>query len=276
MFRADAVLAEFARFEPAIREAAAAAVAACRRDYDFIRLDAESFAAAPRKSFDYAVMERTELAAVIPTAYRWSDVGSWDAVHGLSEQDADGNVLIGPTEVIGARNSLVRSDEPILTTVIGLDDVVVVTTADAVLVSARDRAEEVKALVERLKARKYPQAVTHRRAYRPWGYYQVTDLGERYQVKRIGVAPGGRLSLQKHFHRSEHWVVVHGTAEVTIGDRVTLVHENESIYVPMGAEHRLSNPGKIPLALIEVQVGSYLGEDDIVRIDDVYRRGNGE
>lgn len=276
MFRADTVLGEFARFEPEIREAAAAAVAASTRDYDFIRLDAAAFAAAPRKSFDYAVMERTERAVVIPTDYQWSDVGSWDAVRGLSEQDAAGNVLIGSTEVIDARNSLVRSDEPILTTVIGLSDVVVVTTPDAVLVAARDRAEEVKPMVERLKAQGHPQAVAHRRAYRPWGYYQVTDLGERYQVKRIGVKPGGRLSLQRHFHRSEHWIVVHGTAEVTVGDNVTLVHENESIYVPVGADHRLANPGKIPLELIEVQVGSYLGEDDIVRIEDVYHRGNGE
>jgi mannose-1-phosphate guanylyltransferase / mannose-6-phosphate isomerase len=273
MFRADAVLEEFSRHEPAIREAAAAAVAASVRDIDFVRLDAAAFASAPRKSFDYAVMERTERAVVIPTDYQWSDVGSWDAVRALCEQDADGNALIGLTEVVETRNSLVRSEEPILTAVLGLDGVVVVTTSDAVLVAARDRAEEVKALVERLKARGRPQAVAHRHAYRPWGYYQVTDIGERYQVKRIGVKPGGRLSLQKHFHRSEHWVVVRGTAEVTIGDKVVLVHENESIYVPMGAEHRLANPGKIPLELIEVQVGSYLGEDDIVRIEDVYRRG---
>jgi len=272
MFRADVVLAELARFEPAIKDSAAAAVAASERDHDFIRLDAASFAAAPRKSFDYAVMERTERAAVVAADYGWSDVGSWDAVRALSAQDEDGNVLVGLAEVRGVRNSLVRSEEPMLTAVIGLENVVVVTTPDAVLVTSRERAEEVKPLVERLKARGQPQAVTHRRAYRPWGYYQVADFGERYQVKRIGVKPGGVLSLQKHFHRSEHWVVVRGTAEVTIGDKVTLVHENASIYVPVGAEHRLSNPGKIPLELIEVQVGSYLGEDDIVRIEDVYRR----
>ena len=160
-----------------------------------------------------------------------------------------------------------------MTTVVGLDDVIVVSTADAVLVSARAKAEQVKTLVEQLKANNHRAAVEHRRIYRPWGYYQDVDLAERYRVKRIVVKPGNKLSLQKHFHRSEHWVVVHGTAEVTLGSDMRSVHENESIYVPIGSEHRLFNPGKIPLELIEVQVGSYLGEDDIVRLDDVYGRG---
>jgi mannose-1-phosphate guanylyltransferase / mannose-6-phosphate isomerase len=174
--------------------------------------------------------------------------------------------------VLDTRNSLVRSDESVLTTVIGLDDVVVVSTADAVLVSARSKAEQVKKLVEQLKAQNHRAAVEHRRIYRPWGYYQDVDIAPRYRVKRIVVKPGSKLSLQKHFHRSEHWVVVKGTAEVTVGEAVRDVHENESIYIPIGDVHRLANPGKIPLELIEVQVGSYLGEDDIVRLDDVYGR----
>jgi mannose-1-phosphate guanylyltransferase/mannose-6-phosphate isomerase len=272
LFRADTMLDEFARLEPAIRQAAKDAVAACTMDLDFIRLDEQSFSSAPRKSVDYAVMERTSVAAVLPTTYEWSDVGSWDAVRAISEQDAEGNVLVGATELLDTRNSLVRSEDSILTTAIGLDGVIIVTTPDAVLVAARDRAEQVKTLVENLKANNRPEAVTHRRVYRPWGYYQSADMGSRYQVKRIGVNPGARLSLQKHFHRSEHWVVVRGTAEVTVDDKVQLVHENESIYVPIGAVHRLANPGKIPLELIEVQVGSYLGEDDIVRLEDVYQR----
>lgn len=272
LFRADTMLREFDRFEPAIKQAAKDAVDGSVKDLDFIRLDEKSFSLAPRKSVDYAVMERTDVAAVLPTIYQWSDVGSWDAVHAISERDSEGNVRVGPTEVLDTRNSLVRSEDSILTTAIGLDEVIIVTTPDAVLVAARSKAEQVKALVERLKAHGRQEAVTHRRIYRPWGYYQSADLGSRYQVKRIGVKPGARLSLQKHFHRSEHWVVVRGTAEVTVDDKVLLVHENESVYVPIGAVHRLANPGKIPLELIEVQVGSYLGEDDIVRLEDVYRR----
>ncbi len=175
--------------------------------------------------------------------------------------------------MLDSRNSLVRSEESVLTTVVGLDDVIVVSTADAVLVTSRAKAEQVKALVEELKAQNHNAAVEHRRIYRPWGYYQDVDIAARYRVKRIVVKPSGKLSLQKHFHRSEHWVVVQGTAEVTLGDDVRSVHENESVYIPIGSVHRLANPGKISLELIEVQVGSYLGEDDIVRLDDVYGRG---
>ena len=272
MFRADAMLAELSLFEPAIRAAAKGAVEAMASDLDFYRLAEEPFAQAPRKSIDYAVMERTEHAAVLPVSFRWSDIGSWKSVWDVQEHDAAGNVIEGPAEVLDTRNSLIRSDETILTTVIGLDDVVVVATADAVLVVAKRDAERVKDLVGQLKARNRNEALEHRRVYRPWGFYQSADMGPRYQVKRICVNPGGRLSLQKHFHRSEHWVVVHGVAEVTVGDSVKLVHENESVYVPIGAVHRLANPGKIPLDLIEVQVGSYLGEDDIMRLDDVYHR----
>jgi mannose-1-phosphate guanylyltransferase/mannose-6-phosphate isomerase len=273
MFRADVMLDEIARFEPAMAEATRAAVDEMTHDLDFLRLAPEPFGRAPRKSIDYAVMERTKLAAVVQADMGWSDVGSWDAVWDNLEHDADGNAVSGSAVVLDSRNSLVRSDDGILTAVVGLDNAVVVATGDAVLVASRDKAESVKALVERLKAQNRREAVEHRRIYRPWGYYQGVDAGARYQVKRIVVKEGARLSLQKHFHRAEHWVVVKGTAEVTIGADVRTIHENESVYIPIGSVHRLANPGKIPLELIEVQVGSYLGEDDIQRLDDVYGRG---
>ncbi|MEA2948634.1 MAG: mannose-phosphate guanylyltransferase / mannose-6-phosphate isomerase [Alphaproteobacteria bacterium] len=273
LFHAATMLGEIERFEPAMAEAAKAAVAGVTRDLDFLRLAAEPFARAPKKSIDYAVMERTKLAAVVPADLGWSDVGSWSTVWDVLDHDAAGNATDGPVVMMDSRNSLVRSDESVLTTVVGLDDVIVVSTADAVLVVARGKAEQVKELVGKLKAQNHRAAVEHRRIYRPWGYYQDVDLAARYRVKRIVVKPGSTLSLQKHFHRSEHWVVVHGTAEVTVGIEVNSVHENESIYIPIGSVHRLANPGKIPLELIEVQVGSYLGEDDIVRLDDVYGRG---
>ena len=272
LFHAVTMLGEIERFEPAMAEAATAAVRGLTRDLDFLRLAAEPFARAPKKSIDYAVMERTQLAAVVPADLGWSDVGSWSAVWDILDHDAAGNATDGPVVMLDSRNSLVRSEDSVLTTVVGLDDVIVVSTADAVLVSARAKAEQVKALVEQLKAHNHRAAVEHRRIYRPWGYYQDVDIAPRYRVKRIVVQPGSKLSLQKHFHRSEHWVVVKGTAEVTIGSDVRSVHENESIYIPIGSVHRLANPGKIPLELIEVQVGSYLGEDDIVRLDDVYGR----
>jgi len=273
LFHAATMLGEIERFEPAMADAAKAAVAGISRDLDFMRLSADAFARAPRKSIDYAVMERTTRAAVVPADLGWSDVGSWNAVWEVLDHDAAGNATDGPVVVLDSRNSLVHSEDPMLTTVVGLDDVVVVSTADAVLVAARAKADQVKTLVEQLKAQNHRAAVEHRRCYRPWGYYQDVDLAERYRVKRIVVKPGSKLSLQKHHHRSEHWVVVKGTAEVTLGSEVRSVHENESIYIPVEGVHRLANPGKIPLELIEVQVGSYLGEDDIVRLDDVYGRG---
>jgi mannose-1-phosphate guanylyltransferase / mannose-6-phosphate isomerase len=273
LFHAATMLGEIERFEPAMAQAAKAAVDGLTRDLDFLRLAAEPFAQAPKKSIDYAVMERTRLAAVVPADLGWSDVGSWSTVWDVLDHDQAGNATDGPVVMLDSHNSLVRSEEPMLTTVVGLDDVIVVSTSDAVLVSARAKAEQVKTLVEQLKANNHRAAVEHRRIYRPWGYYQDVDVAPRYRVKRIVVKPGSKLSLQKHFHRSEHWVVVTGTAEVTLGSEVRSVHENESIYIPIGSVHRLANPGKIPLELIEVQVGSYLGEDDIVRLDDVYGRG---
>ena len=273
LFHAATMLAEIERFEPAMAEAAVAAVTGLTRDHDFLRLALEPFARAPKKSIDYAVMERTNLAAIVPADIGWSDVGSWSAVWDNLDRDQAGNAIEGPVVMLDSRNSLVRSEEPILTTVVGLDDVIVVSTADAVLVSTRAKAEQVKTLVEHLKDQNHRAAVEHRRIYRPWGYYQDVDFGPRYRVKRIVVKPNSTLSLQKHYHRSEHWVVVTGTAEVTVSNDVRIVHENELIYIPIGGVHRLANPGKIPLELIEVQVGSYLGEDDIVRLDDVYGRG---
>ena len=271
-FRADVMLDEIARYEPEIAAAAKLAVEGMTRDLDFLRLPAEPFGRAPKKSIDYAVMERTERAAVVPVDLGWSDVGSWSAVWDVMSHDADGNASTGSVVFYESRNSLVRSDDAILTAVVGLEDIIVVTTPDAVLVTSRDKAEQVKGLVEQLKAQNRREADQHLRIYRPWGYYQGIDLGSRYQVKRIVVKPNAKLSLQKHFHRAEHWVVVRGTAEIAVGSEVRTVHENESAYIPIGSVHRLANPGKIPLELIEVQVGSYLGEDDIVRLGDEYGR----
>ena len=272
LFSAATMWEEIERLEPLIAETAKASVATSTRDLEFLRLAPEPFARAPKKSIDYAVMERTRRAAVVPADLGWSDIGSWSTVWDILDHDAAGNATDGPVVLSDTRNSLVRSEESMLTTVVGLDDVIVISTADAVLVTNRAKAEDVKGLVERLKAQNYRAATEHRRIYRPWGYYQDVDIASRYRVKRIMVKPGSKLSLQKHFHRSEHWVVVQGTAEVTVQNEVRLVHENESIYIPIGSVHRLANPGKIPLELIEVQVGSYLGEDDIVRLDDVYGR----
>src|SRR5215472_12557644 len=252
LFRADALLAELGRFEPAMAQAVGAAVAEAVADLGFVRLDEAAFGRATQKSIDYAVMEKTDRAAVVEGRFRWSDIGSWDAVFEVSSPDPAGNAASGP--------------------VLGVADLIVVTTPDAVLVLPRARAEDVKTLVAELRRKGRVEATEHRRVYRPWGHYESVDGGERFQVKRIVVVPGGKLSLQKHHHRAEHWVVVRGTAEVTVGDEVRVVHENESIYIPIGSVHRLANPGRIALELIEVQTGSYFGEDDIVRLEDVYRR----
>jgi mannose-1-phosphate guanylyltransferase/mannose-6-phosphate isomerase len=272
VFRADVMLSEIARFEPDIAAAAKAAVGGMTKDLDFLRLPAEAFAQAPKKSIDYAVMERTERAAVVPLDCGWSDVGSWSAVWDALGHDADGNAATGAAVFLDSRNTLAHSDAAILTAVVGVDNLVVVATPDAVLVTSRDKAEQVKDLVERLKAQSHEQAVMHLRVHRPWGYYQGVDAGARYRVKRIVVNPNAMLSLQKHFRRSEHWVVVRGVAEVTIGSDIRTIHENESIYIPIGGVHRLANPGTMPLELIEVQVGDYLGEDDIERLADQYGR----
>jgi mannose-1-phosphate guanylyltransferase/mannose-6-phosphate isomerase len=271
VFRADVMLDELRRFEPDMASAAEEAIAKARKDLDFLVLDGDGFARAPKKSIDYAVMERTDKAAVMAAEVGWSDVGLWSTVWRLSERDSAGNSLRGDAIAVDSRNVLARSDGH-LVAVLGLNDVIVVATEDAVLVADQSQADKVKQLVDNLKARNRREATEHKRSYRPWGYYQSVDEGARYQVKRIVVKPGGRLSLQKHFHRAEHWIVVRGTAEVTRNGEIHYVHENESIYLPIGCEHRMANPGKIPLELIEVQTGSYLGEDDIVRIEDIYNR----
>ena len=271
IFRADRMIDEIGRFEPAIGEAARAALADARHDLGFLVLDADAFARAPKISIDYAVMERAENVAVIPADIGWSDVGTWHAVWELSDRDATGNSIRGHGVIMDAQNVHVRSNDH-LTAVVGVDNVIVVTTQDAVLVLHREHAHKVKQLVDQLKRENRREADEHKRMFRPWGYYQSIDTGPRYQVKRIVVKPGERLSLQKHYHRAEHWVVVQGTAEVQRDDERILVHENESIYLPIGCVHRLGNPGKINLELIEVQTGSYLGEDDIVRLEDVYNR----
>jgi mannose-1-phosphate guanylyltransferase / mannose-6-phosphate isomerase len=271
VFRADVMLDELKQFEPKIALATAGAVTHAKEDLGFLVLDRDAFTQAPRTSIDYAVMERTRRAAVLEADVGWSDVGQWSTVWRLSPQDEDGNSLRGRAVAIDSSNVLVRSDEH-LAAVIGLNNVIVIATGDAVLVADQAQSHKVKQLVERLKAEHHPEATKHRRIYRPWGYYQSVDQGGRYQVKRIVVRPSGRLSLQKHYHRAEHWIVVRGAAEVTLNGVVQLVHENESIYLPIGSNHRLANPGKIDLEIIEVQTGSYLGEDDIVRMEDVYNR----
>ena len=271
LFRADVLLSELATLEPTMAEAIEAAVAQASTDLGFLRLQPEAFARAPLKSIDYAVMEKTDRAAVVTGDFRWSDIGSWDALFDITPPDAAGNVVHGPVVTMDASGCVVHSDGR-LTAVVGVNDLVVVSTSDAVMVIPRARSQEVRELVAKLKAAKRPEATDHKRVHRPWGYYESIDMGERFQVKRIVVIPGGVLSLQKHRHRAEHWVVVRGTAEVTIGDTIQAVHENQSVYIPIGSVHRMANKGKIPLELIEVQTGSYLGEDDIERIEDIYKR----
>jgi mannose-1-phosphate guanylyltransferase / mannose-6-phosphate isomerase len=273
MFVATAatMLTEMEAHAPEVLKGVRAAVAGATRDGDFIRLEAAAFTATPSISIDYAVMERTQKAAVVPAAIGWSDIGSWAALWEIQAKDTAGNATHGPVELVGAKNCYVRS-EGILTGVIGLEDVVVVVTDDAVLAMHRDHAQDVKKLVDQLKARGAKEATEHRRAYRPWGHYEGLIMGDRFQVKKIEVRPGAKLSLQKHFHRAEHWVVVSGTAIVQRDGEEIMLRENESVYLPLGCIHRMENPGKIPLTLIEVQSGSYLGEDDIVRFEDTYGR----
>ena len=270
LFRASRYLEELERLQPQILAACRASWDKARRDSDFIRLDADAFAASPSDSIDYAVMEKTSDAAVVPLDAGWSDVGSWTALRDVSEQDANGNAHNGDVIAIDCRNTFAYGER--LIAMVGLDDVIVVETDDAVLVGRSDRMQEVKDVVARLKADGRSEATWHRKVYRPWGAYDSIDHGERFQVKRITVKPGGTLSLQMHHHRAEHWIVVSGTAEVTRGDEVLLLAENQSTYIPLGVTHRLRNPGKLPLELIEVQSGSYLGEDDIVRFEDTYGR----
>jgi mannose-1-phosphate guanylyltransferase/mannose-6-phosphate isomerase len=270
-FGAQAYLDELARLRPDIAAGAERALSAGARDMDFLRLDAEAFAACPAESVDYAVMEKTGRGVVVPADIGWSDVGSWSSLWEVSDKDASGNAARGDVHLADAKGCLVRSDGR-LVSLLGVEDLVVIETDDAVLVASRKRSQDVKEIVERLERGARTEHVSHRRVYRPWGYYESIDAGERFQVKRIMVKPGAALSLQMHHHRAEHWVVVSGTAKVTRGEEEILLAENESTYIPVGVKHRLENPGKVPLYLIEVQSGGYLGEDDIVRFEDRYNR----
>lgn len=270
LFKASDYLNELKAFRPEMIAACEKAFAQAKRDEDFIRIDAESFAACPSDSIDYAVMEKTSHASIVPLDAGWSDVGSWSALWAVSDQDPQGNAHHGDVIAIDCQNSYAHGDK--LIAMIGLDDVVVVDTDDAVMVGHRDHMQKIKQVVAEIKKSERPHAVWHRKVYRPWGAYDSIDSGERFQVKRITVKPGGTLSLQMHHHRAEHWIVVSGTAKVTKGDETILLTENQSTYIPLGVTHRLENPGKLPLELIEVQSGSYLGEDDIVRFEDKYGR----
>ena len=271
LFRASTFLEEYAVFELESSKSIGQAVKSASSDLGFIKLAEAPFRQARAISVDYAVMERTARASVVPVCYTWSDVGSWGAVWDLADKDEAGNAAHSRAAFVNSKDCFVASDKAVVA-LLGVEDLVVVASEDALLVARRGNTADMKPLVEALKKVAPKVTEEHVRVHRPWGAYQALDEGPRYQVKRIVVTPGGQLSLQRHMHRAEHWVVVRGTAEVTIGDSTRLVHENESAYIPIGAVHRLANPGKIPLELIEVQTGSYLGEDDIIRLDDVYHR----
>ncbi|MCA3641727.1 MAG: mannose-1-phosphate guanylyltransferase/mannose-6-phosphate isomerase [Burkholderia sp.] len=272
MLKASTYLDEITRYAPEIATQTALALEQAQHDNDFVRLDAQAFALSPSDSIDYAVMEKTDRAAVIATTdLGWNDIGTWGALADLADKNDDDNTLIGDVFSDATKNSYIRAEHRMVAA-IGLENIVVVETADAVLVAHRDRVQDVKKVVEQLNASGRQESVTHRRVVRPWGSYEGIDQGDRFQVKRIVVNPGAQLSLQMHHHRAEHWIVVKGTALVTNADREIMLTENQSTYIPLGATHRLQNPGKIPLELIEVQSGPYLGEDDIVRFEDTYGR----
>jgi mannose-1-phosphate guanylyltransferase/mannose-6-phosphate isomerase len=273
LLRAETYLDQLASHAPEILNCCRQAMEHASADLDFVRPDAEAFDQCPSDSIDYAVMEKTDAGAVVSLDCGWSDVGAWSSLWDVAERDADGNARIGDVVVDNCHNNYLRSESRLLAAT-GVDDLVVVETADAVLVSHRDKVQDVKRIVNRLKAEQRQEVALHRRVYRPWGSYESLITSDRFQVKRIVVNPGQTLSLQLHHHRAEHWIVVHGTAEVTCEDRVFMLGEDESTYIPLGHKHRLANPGRIPLELIEVQSGAYLGEDDIVRFQDEYGRSS--
>ncbi|MDG6099210.1 mannose-1-phosphate guanylyltransferase/mannose-6-phosphate isomerase [Alteromonas oceani] len=272
MFKASVYLAELKKHAPEMYSICEQAIASESKDLDFIRIDPEIFATCPDDSIDYAVMEKTALAAMVPLDAGWSDVGSWSSLWETADnKDEKGNVIVGDAILEGVNNSYINAEERLIA-VVGLDDVVVVETKDAVMVANKNKVQDIKNVVNKLKAEQRPEFQFHREVFRPWGSYDSIDNGKRFQVKRITVKPGEKLSVQMHHHRAEHWIVVSGTANVTIGEKTQLVTENESVYIPIGDVHALENPGKIPLELIEVQSGAYLGEDDIVRFSDRYGR----
>jgi mannose-1-phosphate guanylyltransferase len=272
MFKASRYLQELEKYAPEMLEICKKAIASESTDLEFVRVDAEVFVTCPDDSIDYAVMEKTDSACVVPLDAGWSDVGSWSSLWETAKhKDAQNNVVIGDVILDGVSNSYVNSEQRLIS-VVGMDNVVVVETKDAVLVAHKDKVQDIKNVVNQLKAEHRPEWEFHREVFRPWGSYDSIDNGERFQVKRITVKPGEKLSVQMHHHRAEHWIVVSGTAKVTNGEQTLLLSENQSTYIPIGVVHALENPGRIPLELIEVQSGSYLGEDDIVRFSDRYGR----
>jgi len=275
LMRASRWIEELKKFRPDIEHACRKAVNGSREDRDFYRPEPKAFRSCPADSIDYAVMEKTDRAVVVPLDAGWSDVGAWSSLWEVSPRDDRGNVIHGDVAAIDTMNSLLMARHRLLTTV-GIDEMIVVETADAVLVADMRKAQDVKKVVNWLKERGREEYRVHRKVYRPWGSYEGVDAGPRFQVKRLTVKPGAQLSLQMHYHRAEHWIVVRGTAKVTVGERVFVLSENQSTYIPLGEKHRLANPGTIPLEIIEVQSGSYLGEDDIERFADVYDRCRGE
>lgn len=274
LFKASRYIEELRKFNPDMLAACQKALASSQEDLDFTRIDAEAFEPCPDDSIDYAVMEKTQDAVVVPLDANWSDVGSWSALWEVSPQDGNGNVLKkgrGDIIALDSKDCFIQSDNKLIAT-IGIENTVVVETDDALMVAHKDRVQDVKTIVNQLKKEKRSEASLHRKVYRPWGYYDSIDAGPRFQVKRIVVNPGAQLSLQMHHHRAEHWIVVEGTAQVRCGEKTMLLSENQSTYIPLGEVHQLANPGKFPLEIIEVQSGSYLGEDDIVRLEDSYGR----
>jgi len=271
VFKASRYLEELGKYRKDILDAAKAAWTASTRDLDFVRLDDKAFMASPSESIDYAVMEKTDDAVVVEADIGWSDIGSWTALWQAGPPDAAGNVTVGDVHADDIHNCYVRAEHRLVAAV-GVKDLIIVETSDAILVTHKDRSQEVKRVVDALKAKQRDEYLIHKRVYRPWGYYEGLDSADRFQVKRIMVKPGSKLSLQMHHHRAEHWIVVSGTARVIRGDETLLLSENQSTYIPLGAKHRLENVGKMPLHMIEVQSGSYLGEDDIVRLEDDYKR----
>jgi mannose-1-phosphate guanylyltransferase/mannose-6-phosphate isomerase len=271
MFKASTYLDALKQHSPEIYDATHAAFNAAERDSDFVRVGKDEFEACPSDSIDYAIMEKVDNAVVIPVDIGWSDVGSWSALHDVGDVDDQGNTLIGDVKSGLTSNSYVRANNRLVVT-LGVDNMIVVDTDDALLVANRDNVQDIKSIVDELSSENREEVHLHKCVYRPWGHYQGIDMGPHYQVKRITVSPGAAISLQLHHHRSEHWIVVSGTARVTRGEEEFIISENESTYIPLGHKHRLENIGKIPLRLIEVQTGSYLGEDDIVRFEDIYGR----
>lgn len=272
LFKASAYLGAMQKFQPAMLAACKDALAKAKRDSDFVRLDKAAFEASPSDSIDYAVMEKTDNASVLPINVGWNDVGSWSALWQVADQDGNGNAHHGDVIAQECKNTLAWGNGR-LVAMLGLEDIVVVDTDDAVMVAHKDRVQDIKGIVGELKKAKRSEPTWHRKVYRPWGSYDSIDMGDRFQVKRITVKPGAALSLQMHHHRAEHWIIVSGTGKITRGDETLILSENQSTYIPLGVTHRLENPGRVALELIEVQSGSYLGEDDIVRFEDVYGRG---